>query len=541
MVAVLDAELEQLFRAAYRRERDDPLAHGPPPNPAQEELHLSDAEITFLVAGNRLGKSYAGMREVLWRATMTHPYRPATPHDMIWCGFPSYAFFRETTSAHFWRLCPRSRLIQFHQTEFYARIRRADGGVCTIHFKPYEQGRDKWQGAGVDFIWLDEEPPEDIYREALARVISTDGQILLTCTPVSGMGWLYDRLYLPGIQERARPHGRRRIHVIQAGLATRDPSREYEIGEPLVTHLTREQIVRFAAGIPDPDERAIRLFGEFRTRSGLVYKQFRPETHIVPAFEVPAHWELWAGVDPGYHGFAVLFLAQSPTGRIYVVDEYFSQEESIATRLKAVWERAQRLLAPRGRVTTGDYLVLYVDTEDPQLVREANLWAADHGLPLAFASLDHGRKARLAGITRVQELLTPRPERTTPAEVARPRPDAGEPVLYVFDSLASRWRDGEEVIEGSRLVWELGRYLWKRPPRNQPSAPPPDDADDASAGGAHALSALRYAVMARVGPPDELPEPDPAEAAGRHAWVWREIREEEEQERRVWSVTESSW
>lgn len=533
---LVDPALLEAFVAAYEQAIGDPLNHGPPPHLYQERLHTSQAPTTAFIAANRAGKSFAGMREVLWRATMTHPYRKPKPIDMIWCGFPSFAFFRETTGPHFFNLLPEGALIQFHQSEFWAKVRREDGGVCTIFFKPYEQGRDKWQGAAVDLLWLDEEPPEDIYREGVARTIDKSGDVILTFTPVSGMGWLYDRIYLPGLEEMRRPEGERAIEIIQAGLAFRDPSREYEVGEPAVPHLSREQIVRFASNIPDPDERSIRIFGEFRARSGLVYKQFSRDVHLIPSFMVPAHWEVWAGVDPGYHGFAVVFFAQSPEGQTYVVDEYFSQEESLSVRLSAVWRKARKILAPRGRITTDDYLPLYVDTEDPQMVREANLWASEHALPLAFASLDHGAKARLAGITRIQELLSQHERRPTPREVARSRPPEGEPLLYIFDDLHSAWRSGEDVHEGSRLVWELSRYLWKKPPKSRPGAPPPDDADEASADGAHALAAFRYGVMARVGAPEPPPEADPAYAAGPDAWVWQEVREMAETEEEVWSL-----
>jgi hypothetical protein len=40
----------------------------------------------FIVTHN----SHLGMREVLWHATMTHPYQPPITMDTIWCGFPDY-------------------------------------------------------------------------------------------------------------------------------------------------------------------------------------------------------------------------------------------------------------------------------------------------------------------------------------------------------------------------------------------------------------------------------------------------------------------
>lgn len=57
--------------------------------------------------------------------------------------------------------------------------------VCT--FKSYEEGRTSFEAEGVDFIWLDEEPPKPIYDECKMRILTTRGCILSTFTPVEGM------------------------------------------------------------------------------------------------------------------------------------------------------------------------------------------------------------------------------------------------------------------------------------------------------------------------------------------------------------------
>lgn len=51
----------------------------------------------------------------------------------------------------------------------------------------YDQGRQKWQGETLDFLWCDEEPPIDIYMEGLTRTNATNGIIWLTLTPLLGM------------------------------------------------------------------------------------------------------------------------------------------------------------------------------------------------------------------------------------------------------------------------------------------------------------------------------------------------------------------
>ena len=45
------------------------------------------------------------------------------------------------------------------------RVRHVSGGVSTLTFKTYDQGRERWQGETLDLVAFDEEPPEDIYME----------------------------------------------------------------------------------------------------------------------------------------------------------------------------------------------------------------------------------------------------------------------------------------------------------------------------------------------------------------------------------------
>jgi len=67
-------------------------------------------------------------------------------------------------------------------------VRHVSGANSTLGFKSYDQKRQKWQGAKRDFIWLDEEPPMDIYMEALTRTNAVnDGRVMITFTPLLGM------------------------------------------------------------------------------------------------------------------------------------------------------------------------------------------------------------------------------------------------------------------------------------------------------------------------------------------------------------------
>jgi phage terminase large subunit-like protein len=63
----------------------------------------------------------------------------------------------------------------------------------TLGFKAYDQGRKKFQGTAKKLIWLDEEPPEDVYDECMMRLMTTDGLMLCTFTPLLGMSQIAKR------------------------------------------------------------------------------------------------------------------------------------------------------------------------------------------------------------------------------------------------------------------------------------------------------------------------------------------------------------
>ncbi|MCA1838063.1 MAG: terminase family protein [Actinobacteria bacterium] len=68
-----------------------------------------------------------------------------------------------------------------------ARIRHVSGGVSLLGFKSFDQGRKKFQGTAKHVVWLDEEPPADVYDECMMRLMTTDGLMLCTFTPLNGL------------------------------------------------------------------------------------------------------------------------------------------------------------------------------------------------------------------------------------------------------------------------------------------------------------------------------------------------------------------
>src|SRR5262249_55695833 len=66
-------------------------------------------------------------------------------------------------------------------------VRHATGGISRLGLKSYAEGREKFQGASLDLLWLDEECDHDIYTEALTRTNATGGMLFMTFTPLRGV------------------------------------------------------------------------------------------------------------------------------------------------------------------------------------------------------------------------------------------------------------------------------------------------------------------------------------------------------------------
>lgn len=67
------------------------------------------------------------------------------------------------------------------------KVKHVSGGISICTLKSYDQRRESFQGTEQDVIWLDEEPPIEIYTECLIRTMTTNGLVMSTFTPLLGI------------------------------------------------------------------------------------------------------------------------------------------------------------------------------------------------------------------------------------------------------------------------------------------------------------------------------------------------------------------
>lgn len=167
------------------------------------------------------------------------------------------------------------------------QVRHVSGGVSVARFKSYEQGRTKFQGETLDWLWFDEEPPLDIYSEGLTRTAATKGMTFITFTPLKGRSDVVIRFLDEVSQYRA---------VITMTIDD-------------AMHITPEERRRLIESWP-AHEREARAKGVPTLGSGRIF--MAPEESILEQAitAVPQHWAKIWGIDIGIgHPFgAVLVL-----------------------------------------------------------------------------------------------------------------------------------------------------------------------------------------------------------------------------------------
>ena len=207
-------------------------------------------------------------------------------------------------------------------------IKNVFGGLSKIAFKSCDQGREKFQGASLDFVWFDEEPPLDVYRECKMRVLDKRGEIWGTMTPLKGLTWVYDEIYM------------------NSG------------GDPEVWHehiewsdnpfLDKREIERVSASL-DESELAMRRYGRFSVSEGAVYREFDPSRDVVEPFDFPKEWQENVSIDPGLRNpLACLFFAVDWDGVIYVVGEWYEAGREVGYHADKILDLADKLDWKRG-------------------------------------------------------------------------------------------------------------------------------------------------------------------------------------------------
>lgn len=410
----------------------------------QVEFHKCDKKNRWVFGGNRTGKTECGAVESIWLCRGEHPFKKLEKACDGWVVSLSRQVQRDVA---------QSKILSYLKPEWiqdvvmsegrkdslsggiidYILIKNVFGGVSKLGFKSCDQGREKFQGTSLDFVWFDEEPPYDIYIECKMRVIDRCGQIFGTMTPLKGLTWVYDEIY---VNEKNDPDIWHTFMTWQDNpfLASEEIQKLYEC--------------------MSKDELESRCYGKFVGHSGGVYNEFDENVHVIEPFAVPYEWYDNISIDPGLnnplsaHWYAVDF-----DGNVYVIAEHYQAQKDIIFHSQKIKEICDNLNWHR----RNGYINALIDSAASQRTLASTKSVADIFYDNGILVNTNVNKDVFSGIQRVKSYF---------------KNANGKARLFIFKNCTNmireiktyRWGDGDNPIKkDDHAVDELRYYIMSKP------------------------------------------------------------------------------
>ena len=415
----------------------------------QIEFHKNKKRNRWVFGGNRSGKTECGAVETIWLARGIHPFRENKKDVFGWVVSLSTKVQKEVA---------QDKILKYLDKQFIEEIimnsgkknspeygvidtivvKNIFGGLSRISFKSCEEGREKFQGTSLDFVWFDEEPPEDIYNECKMRVLDKCGDIFGTMTPLKGQTYIYDQIYLNTQNDP---------EVFSIFMEWADNP-----------YLKSDELDRLTKSMSQ-EELTSRRFGKFLSNNkSQVYKEFDPQIHVIEPFPVPCEFYDNISIDPGLNNpLSAHFYACDYDGNIYVIAEHFEAGKTVDYHAEKIKKIAKNLGWKSRK--DGRYEAL-IDSAANQKTLASNKSVTELFFENGIAVNPNVNKDLFSGISKVKLYL---------------KNAQNQAKLFIFSSCTN-------------LIRELKNYYWG-------DGDKPIKTDD------HALDELRYYIMSRPEPP----------------------------------------
>ena len=299
------------------------------PYPKQREFHRLGATMRerLLMAGNQNGKTYCGGAETSFHLTGDYPeWWEGRRWDRPTIGWvagvtgvstrdnPQRILMGRVSDGWGTGMIPHDA-VDWKNGVSMARgvadlmdtvlIKHKAGGFSQLQFKSYEQGREKWQGDTIDFVWNDEEPNPDVYSEGLTRTTATKGMVFTTFTPLQGPTEVVNKFLSPDMSDPLEVEASKHRAVVSMTIDDAE-------------HIDAADRKKIIAGW-QPHEREAREKGIPMLGSGKIFTA--PESSIViDPIPIMPYWRHIWGMDFGQdHPFTAVAMAHDKdTDTIYV-------------------------------------------------------------------------------------------------------------------------------------------------------------------------------------------------------------------------------
>lgn len=279
----------------------------------------------LLMAGNKLGKTYAAGFEVAFHATGIYPDdwtgHRFTKQNRGWAGSVTSELTRDGIQrillgnvGRWGTGCiPKDCIIDIKRARGVpdavetVLVRHTNGDISQITFKAYSDGREAWQAEDLDYVWFDEEPPYDIYIEGVTRTNNTCGPVFMTFTPLLGMSGVVMRFLNETHEDRS-----------VTNMTIDD-----------VEHYSPEQKRKILDSYPE-HEREARAMGTPMLGSGRIYPIAEAILKEPPLASIPLHWHQINGSDFGWdHPTAFVNIVYDPDTDCIHITKAYRQKEAL--------------------------------------------------------------------------------------------------------------------------------------------------------------------------------------------------------------------
>lgn len=354
----------------------------------EQFIHRHESTLA-LFTGNQWGKNVNIVKQYIMRWLGIHPIemKNMRPDKKI----RTYRFCSETLPNDpdaldkntiypvLKRLLPKSLIVKDITARSSVMTIKDIQGGDDIHVEFFSYKQDIQAGAGVQraSIYLDENCNRAFYTEQLARLLASDGDLIIGMTPALGqITWQFEDIYekaktvirTQAVCDRYKKRFGENIPLIkQTGLsndtcvlmAATDDNPFYDtlvseknkqelklvtLGEhPFCSDVktfkptTKSEYIEKKLELIDAETEDVRRFGIFRQISGRIFKDFDPFVHVRNSEQlfpdgVPHEWYHARGIDYHPHvdwhcGFAAL----SPNGEMFIYNETKISPEKFVT------------------------------------------------------------------------------------------------------------------------------------------------------------------------------------------------------------------
>jgi phage terminase large subunit-like protein len=310
---------QSVIKARIKELKEDlPHLHGWKWYAWAREFFESRNRMNLLCAANQIGKSSAAIRKnIEWACNkkLWPELWDSTPKQ-FWYFYPSDQVATiEVEKKWVPEFLPRGDM---KNHEFYGwDIEYKSGDVaaihfrsgCSIFFKSYGQKVINLQTSSVHMMTFDEEAPEEIINECLARLRATRGYFNQVFTATRGLQVWYRAMECIGTAEEMFSSAWKRSVSMRECMF-------YDDGTP--SPWTPERIKEAEGYCTSASEILKRIDGRFVKDEGRRYLTFDPDKSLGdPNEKIPANWRYYAGVDIGSGGRgrsagAIIIIACSP-------------------------------------------------------------------------------------------------------------------------------------------------------------------------------------------------------------------------------------